>query len=83
MEKPTISIPSTSIDPNIRGVDSLVAAAPSASGSYVALSGESYTEAPLKSQDGLAALALSRRKWPGKNGEKTGEMDGIMMEYMI
>eukprot|EP00434_Breviolum_minutum_P028831 symbB.v1.2.025501.t2/scaffold2452.1/size150514/2 len=29
---------------------------------YAAVSGETYTEEPLKSQDGLAALALSRRK---------------------
>jgi len=47
-------------------LDTVLAAArgsaASAAPSYVELSGETYTEEPLKSQDGVAALALSRRK---------------------
>jgi hypothetical protein len=47
----------------------------------VELSGETYTEEPLKSQDGVAALALSRRKLPGKNGETPGNIWKIV-EYI-
>eukprot|EP00435_Cladocopium_sp_Y103_P049476 s143_g14.t4 len=72
----------------LRGLDSVLAAARGSAGSpsYVELSGETYTEEPLKSQDGVAALALSRRKFAKmeryvwKKGEPIYETKEVLVD---